>query len=102
MEVPKVKFIMADYVKGILDEAPSDMDGTAASPAANHLFSVNDKLDKINAKRADLYHQMTTKLLYLSKRARPDFQTAVFLDNTCDAAQCRRLEETRPIHQISM
>jgi hypothetical protein len=73
----KIKFIMADYVKGILDEAPSDMDGTAASPAANHLFSVNDKSDKIDAKRADLYHRLTAKLLYLSKCARPDFQTAV-------------------------
>jgi hypothetical protein len=52
----KVKFIMADYVKGILDKAPLDMDRTAASLATNHLFSVNDKLDKINAKRVDLYH----------------------------------------------
>jgi hypothetical protein len=73
----KVKFIMADYVKGILDEAPSDMDGTAASPAANHLFSVNDKSDKINTEKANLYHRLTAKLLYLTKRARPGFQTAV-------------------------
>jgi hypothetical protein len=65
----KVKFIMADYVKGILDEAPLDIDRTAASPTANHLFSVNDKSDKIDAKRADLYHQLTAKLLYLSKHA---------------------------------
>jgi len=73
----KVKFIMDDYVKGILDEAPSDMDGTATSPAANHLFSVNEKSDKIDTKKADLYHRLTAKLLYLSKRARPDFLTAV-------------------------
>jgi hypothetical protein len=52
----KVRFIMADYVKGILDEAPLDMDGTTASPAANHLFSVKDKLDKIDAEKVDLYH----------------------------------------------
>jgi hypothetical protein len=52
----KVRFIKADYVKGILDEAPSDMDGTAAFPTANHIFSVNDKLDKIDAEKDDLYH----------------------------------------------
>jgi hypothetical protein len=73
----KVKFIMGDYVKGILDEAPSDMDGTATSPTTNHLFSVNDKSDKIDAEKVDLYHRLTAKLLYLSKRARPDFQTAL-------------------------
>jgi hypothetical protein len=78
----KVRFIMADYVKGILDEAPSDMDGTTAFPAANHIFSVNDKLVKINAEKDDLYHRLTAKLLYLSKRARPDFQTAVFFLTT--------------------
>ena len=73
----KVKFLMADFVEGILDEAPSDMDGTAASPAANHLFTVDEKAEKLDGRRADLYHRLTAKLLYLSKRARPDFQTAV-------------------------
>jgi hypothetical protein len=38
---------------------------------------VNDKLDKIDAEKDDLYHWLTAKLLYLSKCARPDFQTAV-------------------------
>ena len=39
-EPGKVKFIQKDYVEGILDEAPTDFDGTATSPAANHLFKV--------------------------------------------------------------
>lgn len=37
----KVKFIMDDYVEGVLDEAPTDMDGIAVTPAGNHLFNVN-------------------------------------------------------------
>jgi hypothetical protein len=40
-EDEKVKFIMDDYVEGMLNEAPVDMDGIAVTPAANHLFNTN-------------------------------------------------------------
>ena len=34
---------MDDYVKSIIDEAPEDlMKGVALTPAASHLFDVND------------------------------------------------------------
>jgi hypothetical protein len=33
-EEGKVKFQMCNYLKGILDEAPDDMDGKAVTPAA--------------------------------------------------------------------
>jgi len=52
----KVKFMMADYVEGILDEAPSDMDGTAVTPAANHLLSINKDVEKLDNDRADIFH----------------------------------------------
>jgi hypothetical protein len=39
----KVVIRMRDYIQGILDEAPDDMSGTANSPAASHLFSVNNQ-----------------------------------------------------------
>ena len=37
------KFIihMDDYAKGILDEAPADMDGVVLTLVAEHLFDVN-------------------------------------------------------------
>jgi hypothetical protein len=38
----KVVVSMIDYIKTMLDEAPDDMDGEAATPAAKHLFEVND------------------------------------------------------------
>jgi hypothetical protein len=76
-EPGKVKFIQKDYVDGILEEAPSDFDGTATSPAANHLFRVNDEAEKLDDKRAKVYHHLTTKILYLCKHSQPDFQTAV-------------------------
>jgi hypothetical protein len=73
----KVKFMMTDYVDGILDEAPDDMDGIAVTPAASNLFTVRDNVDKLDDDRSETFHRFTAKLLYLCKRARPDLQPTV-------------------------
>eukprot|EP00978_Attheya_sp_CCMP212_P041105 scaffold231464_cov35-Attheya_sp.AAC.1 len=52
---------MKDYVQGMLDEIPDNMDGIAASPAPNHIFDVNE----INPVKLD------------EDKAKPDIQTAV-------------------------
>jgi len=36
-----VQIIMYDYINSMLNELPPDMDGGATTPAANHLFSLN-------------------------------------------------------------
>ncbi len=82
----KVKFIMNDYVENLLSEAPKDVSGHAATPAAHHLFSVNDKAAKISDEDSEVCHYLTAKVLYLSKRARPDLQTAV-------AFLCKRVKQ---------
>ena len=77
-EPGQVTVTMTDYIKMICIDLPPDMVGTAATPAANHLFKVNEKdpvhLDK---EKADMYVHLTMQLLYLSQRARPDIRTAV-------------------------
>ena len=85
-EKGKVKFIMNDYVENLLDEVPEEMSGHAATPAAHQLFTVNDKAEKISDEKSKQYHHLTAKLLYLSKRARPDLQTAV-------AFLCKRVKQ---------
>jgi hypothetical protein len=49
----------------------------ASSPAASHLFDINTEAEPLNAKAAETFHQITAKFLFLSKRARPDLQTAI-------------------------
>jgi len=73
----KVIFRMDDYIDRMLDEAPDDMKGGAVTPAASYLFQVNKNAEKLDGKTADLFHHLVAKLLYLCKRVRPDFQTAV-------------------------
>ena len=75
----KVKFTMIDYIENMLADLPSDMDGEAVTPAANHLFEVNENTAEmqLDPETADLFHHFVAKLLFLCKRARPDTQTAV-------------------------
>jgi hypothetical protein len=63
----KVKFMMSDYVEGILDEAPDDMNGFAVTPAASNLFTVRENADKLDDAQSETYHRFTAKLLYLCK-----------------------------------
>jgi hypothetical protein len=70
----KVKITMVDYIQNMLDKLPSDMDGEAATPAANHLFDVNGATADmiLDWETAELYHHNVAKLLFLCKWARPD------------------------------
>lgn len=75
----KVMIVMKDYIEEMLAGLPKEMSGIlAVSPAANHLFIVDDKNPvKLNEEMAVIFHHNTAKLLFLCKRARPDIQTAV-------------------------
>ena len=69
-EVGKVKFTMT--VESPSEELYATCE--AATPAASHLFDINNDGMKLNDERAATFHQMTVKLLFLSKHARPDIQ----------------------------
>ena len=74
----KVQFYMYDYIDRMLAETPADLlKGPSATPAANHLFDVNEKASKLDPATAIIYHHLTAQLLYLAKRTRPDLLTAV-------------------------
>ena len=74
----KVKFTMQDFIQGVFNECPGElMKGASATPAANHLFNVNPDCRKLGEEKASQFHHLTAKLLHLSKRPRPDLQTAV-------------------------
>ena len=73
----KVIIHMDNYAKGILDEAPADMDGVVLTPVVEHLFDVNEDAESLDPAQAELFHHLMAKLLFLCKQARPDLQTAV-------------------------
>jgi hypothetical protein len=80
-EPGKVKIQMKDYIKKMLEEFPSAKEVEAlkrvSTPAAEHLFRVNPKAEKLNPEKAEEFHTTVAKALFLCKRARPDLQPTV-------------------------
>jgi hypothetical protein len=72
-----VKINMADYVQKILNKMPENMDGTATSPAADHLFKITEGIKLVDEATSELLHATVTKLLFLCKRGQPDIQTPI-------------------------
>jgi Reverse transcriptase (RNA-dependent DNA polymerase) len=75
----KVVFSRRDYVKNLLEECPDELlkAGTATTPAANHISNINPNATKLDKEKAEIFHHLVAKLLYLSKRTRPDIQFPV-------------------------
>ena len=75
---------MFQYLDSIIDESPALITGKAATPAADHLFSVRDadKAKYLTEEKAIAFHQTTPQFLFLSSQARRDIQTAVSLLTT--------------------
>ena len=74
----KVKLYIFDYIEQILGEVDSKlMSGSSVTSAASHLFRVDVNSVKLNRKEADPFHRNVARLLFLSKRARPDLKPAV-------------------------
>jgi hypothetical protein len=72
-----VQIEMHDYIKECIDEFPEEIKSSSNSPAAAHLFDVNDDCNKLSKEQSEIFHKIVAKLLFLCKRARPDIQTAV-------------------------
>jgi len=64
----KVTLSMEDYIKKLLDKEPYDTEGNAKTPTACHLFNKNDGARKLPEEKAQLFHHIVAKLLYLCRR----------------------------------
>jgi hypothetical protein len=74
----QVKVTMFPYVKEIVQlfQQSDDNTRTAKTPAAEHLFQVNDDSPPLTEHQATTFHNFVAKCLFLTKRARPDISTA--------------------------
>jgi hypothetical protein len=75
----EVKITMIPYIEEILELfAQHDSSKSAANtPAAEHLFKVNEEATSLDQEQATIFHNFVAKCLFLTKRARPDISTAV-------------------------
>jgi hypothetical protein len=77
-EKGKVKIGMTEYAESMLEVFPEKIKSTdtAVTPASDGLFNEGQG-KKLNEERADAYHTMVAKALFLCKRARPAIQPTI-------------------------
>lgn len=68
---------MQEESKKLLEEAPWYMDGTAKTHAANHSFNMNGDSIKLPHDKAEFFHHIVAKLLFLRSWTNQGTQTAV-------------------------
>jgi hypothetical protein len=74
----QVTIDMVDYVQSMVEFFPEALEKPkVASPWTENLFSVNPNSPRLDKKKAELFHTMVAKALFLSKRGRPDIAPAV-------------------------
>ena len=72
-----VTLLMKEYIKEAIADSGMDASRVAVKPAKRDLFAINDKSEHLERKKAELFHSIVAKLLYVSKPARTDLQLAV-------------------------
>ena len=60
----KVKIDMREYLKTIFSGLPEGFDGTAATPAGDHLFTISEESTPLNIKRKYMCHHVAAQLLF--------------------------------------
>ena len=74
----KVVFTMFDYLKDVIVEASKDLKISCSYyPGNDSLMKVDKYSPRLPTKDADLFHGHVARLLFASKRARPDMQDCV-------------------------
>ena len=75
---------MRTYMRKIIEDFEKKyvLNDNATSPAANDLFSNDQKLPKINKEMKEDFHTFVAKGLFAAKRGRPDTGTAIAVLST--------------------
>jgi hypothetical protein len=68
---------MKQYLEEAIVESGMDIRQEAATPALRNLFDVNESSPALKKTDAEAFHSVTSKLLYVSLRARVDLLLAV-------------------------
>jgi hypothetical protein len=76
-EQGEAKILMKGYLEEAIKEFTEECTHSAHTPAGAHLFEVNDECSKLNEDDRKLLHSITAKLLFVSKRGRPDIQVPI-------------------------
>lgn len=73
-KLQKVKISMGEYVDRLLGKVPQEFAEAAPTTASKHLFDTSDDAIELCKERTAVFHHRVAKVLFFSKRTRPDTQ----------------------------
>jgi hypothetical protein len=68
---------MINYLKGVLEDFPEAIVKSAATPAADHLFTIRPEGECKPLGEPDAFHHSVEQLLFASTRSRKYIQTTI-------------------------
>lgn len=68
---------MKDYIKESIDSYKEEIKEKVPTPARKDLFDIDTTSEKLEDERMEIFHHIVAKILYVSKRARPDISTTI-------------------------
>jgi len=81
-----------------LDDVIQDIKGYTDTPAGGNLFQIREDQILLNGEQKKIFHSLVAKLLYISKRTRPDIQLAVnFL---CTRVQAPDMDDWKTLLRV--
>jgi hypothetical protein len=80
----EVKVTMFDYLRGVINDFPEEITGTAMSPTTTNLYDVRPDKERmeLNEEQARAFHHTIAQLLFATARARKDIQHTVYFLRT--------------------
>jgi hypothetical protein len=82
---------MKGYIEEAIDEFGEDVSRPATTPAGRGIFEVDANAIPLEKAKADVYHKVVAKLLYVSHRGRPDIQLAIAF--MCTRVSCSTTQD---------
>jgi len=90
---------MPAYIQQIVSDMKLNPDQCSSTPCSSKVFEVNDNDTLLNNEDKDFFHSVVAKLLYLSKRTRPDILLATtFL---CQRVQKPGNEDMKKLSRVA-
>jgi hypothetical protein len=74
---------MTSYVKGMVEDFPTKLEGEGAVPWSGKLYTVDLKSKRLDDERERIFHTFVMKGMFLCKRGRQDIQPSIAFLATC-------------------
>ena len=89
---------MKAYIEQAIETFGEDVTKGATTPAKKDLFEVNERSQRLSTVKADTYHSVVAKMLYVSLRGRPDaILTVAFL---CTRVSCSTEQDWEKLRRL--